>query len=59
MNIFKRLYGWIVSVYEDILEGNLSEQEADDIFCVFMSILCLAMVIFIVNFETLGAVFDL
>jgi len=59
MNIFKRLYRWIVSVYEDILEGNLSEQEADDIFCVFISILCLAMVIFIVNFETLGAVFEL
>jgi len=59
MNIFKRLYRWFISVYDDILEGNLSEQEADDIFCVFMSILCLAMVIFIVNFETLGAVFDL
>ena len=59
MNIFKRLYRWAVSVYNDILEGNLTEQEADDIFCVFISILCLAMVIFIVNFETLGAVFDL
>ena len=59
MNIFKRLYRWAVSVYNDILEGNLTEQEADDIFCVFMSILCLAMVIFIVNFETLGAVFEL
>jgi hypothetical protein len=59
MNIFKRLYRWAVSVYNDILEGNLTEQEADDIFCVFISILCLAMVIFIVNFETLGAVFEL
>ena len=59
MNIFKKLYRWIVRMYENILEGNLSEQEADDIFCVFIAILCLAMFIFILKFETLGAVFEL
>jgi len=59
MNIFKRLYRWFISVYDDILEGNVSEKEIDNIFCVFISVLCLAMILFIINFEITGAIFDL
>ena len=59
MIIFKRLFGWAVSVFNDILEGNLTDSEKDSIFWVFVTLWGLVMVTFFILHESTGALFDL
>jgi len=59
MNIFKRLFGWAVSVFNDILEGNLTDTEKDSLFWIFVTLWGLVMVTFFILHESTGAVFEL
>jgi hypothetical protein len=59
MIIFKRLFGWAVSVFNDILEGNLTDSEKDSLFWLFVTIWGLVMVTFFILHESTGAVFEL
>ena len=59
MNIFKRLFGWAVSVFNDILEGNLTDSEKDSLFWIFVTLWGLVMVTFFILHESTGAVFEL
>ncbi len=59
MNIFKRLFGWAVSVFNDILEGNLTDSEKDSLFWLFVTLWGLVMVTFFILHESTGAVFEL
>lgn len=59
MNIFKRLFRWAVSVFNDILEGNLTDSEKDSLFWVFVTLWGLVMVTFFILHESTGAVFEL
>ena len=59
MIIFKRLFGWALSVFNDILEGNLTDSEKDSLFWVFVTLWGLVMVTFFILHESTGAVFDL
>ena len=59
MNIFKRLFGWAMSVFNDILEGNLTDSEKDSLFWLFVTLWGLVMVTFFILHESTGAVFDL
>ncbi len=59
MIIFKRLFGWAVSVFNDILEGNLTDSEKDSLFWLFVTLWGLVMVTFFILHESTGAVFDL
>ncbi len=59
MIIFKRLFGWAVSVFNDILEGNLTDSEKDSLFWVFVTLWGLVMVTFFILHESTGAVFEL
>lgn len=59
MIIFKRLFGWAVSVFKDILEGNLTDSEKDSLFWVFVTLWGLVMVTFFILHESTGAVFEL
>jgi len=59
MIIFKRLFGWAVSVFNDILEGNLTDSEKDSLFWIFVTLWGLVMVTFFILHESTGALFDL
>ena len=59
MIIFKRLFGWAMSVFNDILEGNLTDSEKDSLFWVFVTLWGLVMVTFFILHESTGALFDL
>ena len=59
MNIFKRLFGCAMSVFNDILEGNLTDSEKDSLFWVFVTLWGLVMVTFFILHESTGAVFEL
>ena len=59
MIIFKRLFGWAVSVFNDILEGNITDSEKDSLFWVFVTLWGLVMVTFFILHESTGAVFEL
>ncbi len=59
MNIFKRLFGWALSVFNDILEGNLTDSEKDSLFWFFVTLWGLVMVTFFILHESTGAVFEL
>jgi hypothetical protein len=59
MIIFKRLFGWAVSVFNDILEGNLTDSEKDSLFWLFVTLWGLVMVTFFILHESTGAVFEL
>jgi len=59
MNIFKRLFGWAMSVFNDILEGNLTDSEKDSLFWLFVTLWGLVMVTFFILHESTGAVFEL
>ena len=59
MIIFKRLFGWAMSVFNDILEGNLTDSEKDSLFWVFVTLWGLVMVTFFILHESTGAVFEL
>jgi len=59
MNIFKRLFGWALSVFNDILEGNLTDSEKDSLFWIFVTLWGLVMVTFFILHESTGAVFEL
>jgi len=59
MIIFKRLFGWAVSVFNDILEGNLTDTEKDNLFWLFVTLWGLVMVTFFILHESTGALFDL
>ena len=59
MNIFKRLFEWALSVFNDIYEGNLTDSEKDSLFWLFVTLWGLVMVVFFILHEPTGAVFDL
>ena len=59
MKIFKRLFGWAMSVFNDIFEGNLTDSEKDNLFWIFVTLWGLVMVTFFILHESTGAVFDL
>jgi len=59
MIIFKRLFGWALSVFNDILEGNLTDSEKDSLFWLFVTLWGLVMVTFFILHESTGAVFEL
>jgi len=59
MIIFKRLFGWAVSVFNDILEGNITDSEKDSLFWLFVTLWGLVMVTFFILHESTGAVFEL
>ena len=59
MIIFKRLFGWAMSVFNDILEGNLTDSEKDSLFWLFVTLWGLVMVTFFILHESTGAVFEL
>ena len=59
MIIFKRLFGWAMSVFNDILEGNLTDSEKDSLFWIFVTLWGLVMVTFFILHESTGALFDL
>ena len=59
MIIFKRLFGWALSVFNDILEGNLTDSEKDSLFWIFVTLWGLVMVTFFILHESTGAVFEL
>ena len=63
MNIFKKLWFFlffeIKGLFSDLLEGNLTEKEQENLFWIFVTLWGLVMVVFFILHEPTGAVFDL
>jgi hypothetical protein len=63
MNIFKKLWFFlffeIKGLFSDLLEGNLTEKEQENLFWLFVTLWGLVMVVFFIFHEPTGAVFDL
>jgi len=63
MNIFKKLWVFVCleirGLLSDIISGNLTETEKENLFWIFSIFWCLVMVTFFILHESTGAVFDL
>jgi sugar phosphate permease len=63
MNIFKRLWAFLCfevkGLFSDILSGNLTDTEKDNLFWLFVTLWGLVMVTFFILHESTGAVFEL
>ena len=63
MNIFKKLWVFVCletrGLLSDLISGNLTDTEKDNLFWLFVTLWGLVMVTFFILHEPTGAVFDL
>tara|TARA_R110000851_G_scaffold267363_1_gene419854 strand:- start:171 stop:362 length:192 start_codon:yes stop_codon:yes gene_type:complete len=63
MNIFKKLWLFVCletkGLLSDLMTGNLTETEKENLFWLFVILWGLVMVVFFIFHEPTGAVFDL
>ena len=63
MKIFKKLWLFVCletkGLFEDLISGNLTEKEQENLFWIFVTLWGLVMVVFFILHEPTGAVFDL
>tara|TARA_R110000803_G_scaffold2506_1_gene8543 strand:- start:300 stop:491 length:192 start_codon:yes stop_codon:yes gene_type:complete len=63
MNIFKKLWVFVCletkGLLSDLMTGNLTETEKENLFWLFVILWGLVMVVFFIFHEPTGAVFDL